>query len=73
MRILFGEGQQTKDEQSDIQTIARKIGALNILIGMLGFVDPVVKGNDDQGVITMKPGLFLGVIATNPRHDLHRG
>ena len=69
-RTLLGEDQQTKDELSDIQTGARGIGVLNALIGIIGFAGPAVKGNDDRGLINMKPGLFLGLVAVNAGHNL---
>lgn len=55
---------------SEIRSVARKFGALNVLAGLLGLVGPAVKGNDDGGLLNTKPGLFLGVVAVNGPHAL---
>lgn len=53
--------------------MARRFGALNLLVGLLGFVGPLVR-NDDDGLVNTAPGLFLGAVAVNGRHAaLHVG
>ncbi|UHQ99134.1 DUF4383 domain-containing protein (plasmid) [Natrinema zhouii] len=39
-------------------------------VGILGFVGPAVWGNDDDGLVNLEPGLFLGEFAINGRHSV---
>ena len=69
-RTRSAEKRRTGDGQSDVRTVARRFGALNVLAGLLGFANPAVEGDGDRGPIAVTPGLFLGVIAVNAGHDL---
>jgi hypothetical protein len=54
-------------QSDDVETAARRFGALNLVAGLLGFVGPLVWGNDDD-LVNVAPGQFLGKIAVNGRH-----
>ncbi|MFB6140421.1 MAG: DUF4383 domain-containing protein [Halosimplex sp.] len=53
--------------ETDIRTVVRRYGAFNLVAGLVGLVGPLVWGNDDD-VINVRPGLFLGRIAVNGPH-----
>lgn len=69
-RTRLNEQQTSNRQSSEIQTIVRKFGALMVSIGLLGFVGPAVWGNNDDGLVNIEPGLFLGEFAINGRHSL---
>ena len=54
---------------SEDETVVRRFGALHIFAGLLGLVGPAVEGNDD-GLVNIAPGLFLGRVAVNGPHAL---
>ncbi|MFC7140633.1 DUF4383 domain-containing protein [Halosimplex aquaticum] len=58
---------QPDEQPSDIRTTARRYGAFNLVAGALGLVGPLVWGNDDD-LINLGAGLFLGRIAVNSPH-----
>ena len=67
---LIDEGRRTeRGHSSGIQSRVRAFGALHVLAGLLGFVGPAVEGNDD-GLVNVDPGLFLGRVAVNGPHAL---
>lgn len=67
---LDGEQRVIDRKSWNVQSVVRKFGALNILAGLLGFVGPAMKGNDESRLINVRPGLFLGVVAVNGPHAL---
>lgn len=69
-RSLDGERRTTDGEPSEIQSVVRRFGAVHVFAGLLGLVGPAIEGNDDSGLINLKPGLFLGVVAVNAPHAL---
>ena len=64
------EPRYSADGQSfEIRSVVRKFAAVHIVGGLLGFVGPAVWGNDDD-LVNVKPGLFLGRVAVNGPHAL---
>lgn len=57
------------EERTDAQKAATVMGAASAAIGALGFVAPVVTGNDDR-IINTHNGKLLGIFAINPPHAL---
>ena len=67
-RTLHDEERRSHDAgSSGIQSAVRRFGTLNVLAGLLALVGPAVWGNDD-GLVNVEPGLFLGEVAVNGPH-----
>lgn len=70
-RIHPDEKSRTEGRQlPSVDTAAKRFSAVNVVVGLLGFVGPVIWGNDDDGLINTEPGLFLGEFAINGPHAL---
>ncbi len=52
-----------------VQKIAFYFGMLNLVIGLAGFIGPLITKND-QKIINTKPGLLFGIFAINWVHAL---
>ena len=57
-------------EQSSVESVVRRVGAIHVFAGLLGLLGPAVEGNDDRGLVNTEPGLFLGVVTVNGPHAL---
>lgn len=69
-RTRPNEQQMSNRQSSEIQTVARKFGALMVSVGLLSFVGPLVRDNNDDGLVNTEPGLVLGEFAINGPHSL---
>lgn len=49
--------------------LVRPYAAGHVAAGLLGLVGPLVEGNDDR-IVNVEPGLFLGAVAVNGRHAM---
>ena len=52
-----------------VQKAALYFGLANLVIGLAGFVGPLVIGNDD-GIININPGLLFGIFGMNWLHAI---
>ena len=50
-----------------IQKATLYFAIVNLIIGVAGFIGPLVIGNDD-GLININPGMLLGIVAINWLH-----
>lgn len=50
-----------------IQKAALYFAIVNLVIGVAGYIGPLVTGNDD-GLININPGMLLGLVAINWLH-----
>lgn len=55
---------------SQARSAVRRFGVLHTVAGLLGLVGPAVWENDDDGLVNIESGLFLGVVAVNGPHAL---